>query len=487
MVDEPRSAKGQELLAHELIHTLQQSHCPPGAAAVALGDPADADEKQAERMASAGSGQKPAAAPHAFRVQRQMNQAPIPTPDLAESASPFLAGAIGSITIDGFDTGKNEISKANQTALARTARTIQTLLRKYPGSTINVTGHTDAVGKEENNQTLGQARAESVQAALVGLGIPAEAIMTASKGETQLLVKTEKAEARNRRVEVRFEPHATPSFGVQPSQGSMPSGSFGGDSAMDLNTPSTARSPAATPDTPSGRASPVPSPAKKAEPPAVGEIKALTELIKQTADAVKRDPLVRKLRDALAQLQPFMPAKDARKEIDNAIDALVKAGSDAGIMAILQAITGRSPSPVTDQQRQQTGPAVSQLPTPPIIQGPKIPINDAPKPAPKFSFQYRNGPQKSYAPGATIKFTLIAPDDFSTLPGAKRLVIVAEADRDAPNPDRFGKVSLESAAPMSIEMTAPQAPGKYLFRVDVGLGFDYSSMQEFEVTGPGKK
>jgi outer membrane protein OmpA-like peptidoglycan-associated protein len=376
----PRSAQGRELLAHELIHTLQQSHREPGAATIALGDPADADERQAERMASGGiAGEKPIATPRGIRVQRQMNQAPVPTPDLAESASPFLAGAIGSITVDGFETGKSEISKANQSALARTARTIQTLLKKYPGATVHVTGHTDAVGKEENNQTLGQARAESVQAALVGMGIAAETITTESKGETRLLVKTEKAEARNRRVEVRFDPHSTPSFGAQPEPGSRPSSkTFGGGSATDLNTPSKAPSPEVKPDTPAGRASPAPSPASKETPPAVGEIKALTELIKKTADAVKRDPLVRKLRDALVEMQPLMPAKDARKAIDDAIDALVKAGSDAGIMAILQAITGRSPSPVTDQQREQTGPAVSQVPAT-ILQGPKIPINDAPK------------------------------------------------------------------------------------------------------------
>jgi hypothetical protein len=251
---------------------------------------------------------------------------------------------------------------------------------------------------------------------------------------------------------------------------------------VDLDTP---RSPAAKPDTPSGSASPAASPAKEETPPPVGDIKALTELIKKTSDAVKRDPLVRKLRDALADLQPFMPAQDARKEIDNAIDALVKAGSDAAIMAILQAITGRSPSLVTDQQRNQPGPYAPQVPVQ-TFKGPSIPMNDAPKPAPKFSFEYRNGPQKSYAPGATIKFTLIAPD-FSTLQGGKRLVIVADADRNTASPDRVGSVKLESAAPTSIEVTAPQTLGKYLFRLDIGLSFDYSSIQEFEVTGPGKK
>jgi outer membrane protein OmpA-like peptidoglycan-associated protein len=485
----PRSSEGQSLLAHELVHTLQQGAGVPRSGTIPLADPADQHEKEAARLGSQAFADKPAAAdsPQSFRVQRQMNPAPKSNFDLAESASPFLAGAIGSVTVDGFVTGKAEIPEVSQSALARTARTIQTLLKKYPGSEVRVIGHTDAVGKEDSNQALGQARADSVQAALIGLGIPAEAIVTESKGETQLLIRTKQAEARNRRAEVRFRPHTTPSFDAQaqppPTQ---PSRSFGGGPAVHFNSQSDTRPSEAGLDAPSGHASPVPSLARIENPPAVGEIRALTEAIKKTAAAVKRDPLVQQLRAALVALQPVMPAKDARRAIDNAIDALVKAGSDAGIMAILQGLAGRSPSPVTDQQRQQTGPAVSQIPAT-MIPGPKLDINDAPKPAPKFSFQYRNGLQKAYAPGATIKFTLIAPDNFSTLPGAKHLVIVAEADRNAVNPARLGRVLLETASPQSIEMTAPQVSGKFLFRVDVGLGFDYSSFQEFEVTGAGKK
>ena len=487
---EPRTSQGRQLLAHELIHAVQQSH-GSGGGTIALGDPSDHSERQAERMASAGFEQRRVAvdSSRSFRVQRQMNQPQRSSSDLPESASPFLAGAIGPITIDGFETGRADISQINQTALRKAAATIQTLLKKYPGSGIHVTGHTDAVGKETDNQTLGQARAESVRTALAGLGIPAEAIATESKGEAQLLVKTERAEARNRRVEVRFEPHTTPALHPLPDQPSTPP-SFGGGYKVDLNLPPNLRLRTTAPDIAPANAPQTqtpPSPGKKETPPAVGEIKALMELIKKTADATKRDPLVRKLRDALAELQPFMPAGDAKKEIDKAIDSLVKVGTEAGIMAILQAVAGGSPLPVTEK-RDQTGPYVPQKDLGQhIFPGLKLPIPDTPRPAPKSSFQYRNGPQKSYAAGATIKFTLIAPDNFSSLQGEKRLVIVAEADRDVPNPDRLGTVPLESVSPKSIEMSAPQTPGKYLFRVDIGLGFDYSSVQEFEVTEPEKK
>jgi outer membrane protein OmpA-like peptidoglycan-associated protein len=126
--------------------------------------------------------------------------------DLAELASPIMAAAIGSDMIDGFDTDKADISKTNREKLSVRAKIMQTLLMKYPGSTVRVIGHTDAVGREEHNQTLGQSRADSVRSALVEMGIPVGAIQTESKGETQLLIKTQKAESRNRRVEVKFEP-----------------------------------------------------------------------------------------------------------------------------------------------------------------------------------------------------------------------------------------------------------------------------------------
>ena len=80
------------------------------------------------------------------------------------------------------------------------------LLRKYPGSAVHVSGHTDAIGKETDNEVLGQSRAYSVKVALIAMGVSADAIQTESKGETQLLIQTQKAEPKNRRTEVRFEP-----------------------------------------------------------------------------------------------------------------------------------------------------------------------------------------------------------------------------------------------------------------------------------------
>jgi hypothetical protein len=117
-----------------------------------------------------------------------------------------MARAIGSVTVDGFKTDQAEISKVNEEKLRETVRHLIVLLKSYPGSTVKVIGHTDAAGKESYNMELGEKRANATSTALITMGVPADSIEIASKGETELLIKTVKAEPRNRRVEVRFEP-----------------------------------------------------------------------------------------------------------------------------------------------------------------------------------------------------------------------------------------------------------------------------------------
>jgi outer membrane protein OmpA-like peptidoglycan-associated protein len=197
----PNSHAGQTLIAHELAHVVQQQH-PSGAAAKTSAHESEA-ARAAKRVASGNKAAVSLAAP--VSIQRQPLPGAVPDVDLTESASPLLASAIGSVTLDGFVTGKADVSDENRKKLARTVETIFKLLKRYPASTLHVIGYTDAVGQETDNQTLGQSRADAVQAALLDLGIPGVAVQVESRGAADPVVKTTKAEARNRRVEVRFE------------------------------------------------------------------------------------------------------------------------------------------------------------------------------------------------------------------------------------------------------------------------------------------
>jgi outer membrane protein OmpA-like peptidoglycan-associated protein len=233
-----KSVSSRKLMAHELAHTVQQDQTDIGTVPLSPGEPTDRGEREASRASSTAvnRGGVSVQAHRRVGIQRQASPespSPVMAPtaphlDLAESASPFMAGAIGSVTLDGFETGKAVISSANQKKLAETTVTIQSLLKQYPGSTVKVTGHTDAVGKENDNLGLGQKRADAVQAVLLERGIPTNCIQAESEGEARLLIQTEKAEPRNRRVEIHFQPanqppHILPQASPRPAPRQTPS------------------------------------------------------------------------------------------------------------------------------------------------------------------------------------------------------------------------------------------------------------------------
>lgn len=74
------------------------------------------------------------------------------------------------------------------------------------GLTAIVGGHTDSQGGDEANQSLSQARAEAVTAALIARGIPGEGLTATGYGESQPIADNETAEGRaaNRRTTVEW-------------------------------------------------------------------------------------------------------------------------------------------------------------------------------------------------------------------------------------------------------------------------------------------
>ena len=99
-----------------------------------------------------------------------------------------------------FDTAKSDIREADREEL----NTLGSLLKQYPNSRIRIVGYADARGAAPANATLGKDRAESVRAALVAQGIPAERLETASGGETDPVDTNATATgmAENRRAEL---------------------------------------------------------------------------------------------------------------------------------------------------------------------------------------------------------------------------------------------------------------------------------------------
>lgn len=73
-----------------------------------------------------------------------------------------------------------------------------------PGAEVQVTGHTDTVGKPEDNDILSLKRAALVRDLLIEKGLAPGDVISVGRGERALLVETadEVEEPRNRRVEV---------------------------------------------------------------------------------------------------------------------------------------------------------------------------------------------------------------------------------------------------------------------------------------------
>jgi outer membrane protein OmpA-like peptidoglycan-associated protein len=79
-----------------------------------------------------------------------------------------------------FDTAKSDIRAADAAEVNDVAAT----LTRYPTAKIRIAGYADARGGDAANKALGEARADSVKAALVARGIAAARISTVSGGET---------------------------------------------------------------------------------------------------------------------------------------------------------------------------------------------------------------------------------------------------------------------------------------------------------------
>src|SRR5690606_608356 len=96
-----------------------------------------------------------------------------------------LPGKPASFTLY-FLEGLDELTPESKAELDR----VFSELRRRPLPDIMVIGHTDTVGGLEYNDRLSRARAERLREMLVALGIPAERIQAAGRGEREPLLET---------------------------------------------------------------------------------------------------------------------------------------------------------------------------------------------------------------------------------------------------------------------------------------------------------
>ena len=109
-----------------------------------------------------------------------------------------------SFTLDNvhFDSGKSSIKSSSYNEL----KELMEFLNLKPEIKIEIGGHTDNVGETLANQTLSQARANSVMKYLVDHGVSSSRLIAKGYGESTPVAdnNTEKGKKLNRRTEVRI-------------------------------------------------------------------------------------------------------------------------------------------------------------------------------------------------------------------------------------------------------------------------------------------
>lgn len=115
-------------------------------------------------------------------------------------ASPEQAGRRFTFDDLHFATGSAELP-ANA---AQTVQALSATMRQYPNARVRIEGYADARGSEQSNAQLGARRAEAVARALIGAGVDASRVSSATGSESNPVDTnaTPQGQAMNRRTDL---------------------------------------------------------------------------------------------------------------------------------------------------------------------------------------------------------------------------------------------------------------------------------------------
>lgn len=120
-------------------------------------------------------------------------------PEIEKEVEEILQTAFENLE---FETGRDVIKASSIPSLTKLAE----VLVKKPDWKLQIAGHTDSQGNDQNNLILSKKRAEAVKAFMVANGITADRLNTLYFGETDPIADNSTAEGRqrNRRVEMKI-------------------------------------------------------------------------------------------------------------------------------------------------------------------------------------------------------------------------------------------------------------------------------------------
>ena len=122
-------------------------------------------------------------------------------PEITKEDAAILDYALQAVQ---FETGSDKLKKVSDLVLDQ----VVSVLANYPDHQVSITGHTDNVGSEKNNEALSIRRARSCYNYLVSKGVNPSRILVGGMGETVPIAdnNTEEGKKLNRRVEFKLFP-----------------------------------------------------------------------------------------------------------------------------------------------------------------------------------------------------------------------------------------------------------------------------------------
>ncbi len=129
----------------------------------------------------------------------------LPGPSLGDIVAPGDTGGIltsGGTVTTGFGFGSQDLTRTSIQMLDNVAR----LMIGLPGITIEIGGHTDAIGSAKYNQLISLKRARQVQKFLISHGIRKNRVVVRGFGADSPIAsnKTKDGRSKNRRVELKI-------------------------------------------------------------------------------------------------------------------------------------------------------------------------------------------------------------------------------------------------------------------------------------------
>lgn len=214
------------------------------------------------------------------------------------------------------------------------------------------------------------------------------------------------------------------------------------------------------------------------------QVDLFADALAKATDAVIRDKLVRGLRDQIAKIpQPFLKPDEVRKKIDEAIKSLIESKSKELLLKLIEAAVGQKAQKMPDDdKRTQFGPRVEEKDLGEKIFKIELPFpGDKPKPVVRGSFEFRDL-ARTAKPGSRISFKLLTPHWFNPEPPSTYVVLM-EADDFAKNKGsarNLGQSRIETAGPIKLWIDLPELPGRYVFAISSGSGFEGYPVEPIE-------